>query len=186
MQADSARFLGLHNSGWLDAGVVRAFPFGSNRSDFWQLQIVTRGISEGAWLTIAGEARVLALLDGKGVPASFLGGRNRLSGYETNEFSGINLVYLSESTRFHLNKKKPLRLGSGISMHEINLVLHPEVGQIGFRAKVRNPDTYHLSIGIGFNSIAAYRGNRAFELFFYAYKALENGRPPRYYFGIKY
>jgi hypothetical protein len=186
LQADSARFLGFHTSGWLDVGIVRAFPFGSTRSNYWQLQFATRGIAEGTWLSIAGEARVLALLEGNGVPVSFLGGRNRLSGYDTNEFSGINLVYLSESTRFHLNKKKPLGPVSGFSMHEINLVVHPEVGQIGFRAKVRDPDLYHFSIGIGFNSIAVYRQHRAFELFFYAYKVRESGRRPRYYFGIKY
>ncbi len=163
VQSDSARFLGFYHSGLIEAAIVRAFPFGSNRSDFWQLQIATRGASESTWLSLVGEARVISLIAGKGVPLSFLGGRNQLSAYDTNEFSGINLFYLSEANRFHLNKKKPLALASGFSMYETNFVVHTEVGQIGFDAKMRDPSTYHVSLGFGFNSIAAYHQRRAFR-----------------------
>lgn len=186
MQADSSRFLGFYNSGLLEIEIVRAFPFGRNRSDFWQLQVATRGVSENSWISLSGEARLLSLIDGHGVPLSFLGGRNRLSAYNVNEFSGINFFYISQANRFHLNKRKPLGLISGFSMYETNLVLHAEAGQIGFDEKVRDLSTYHVSVGVGFSGIAAYRQRRAFELFFFVYKALEVGRKPKYYFGVKY
>ncbi|MGH7450730.1 MAG: hypothetical protein ACRENG_05260 [bacterium] len=186
VQADSSRAFGFYHSGLFEVEIVRAFPFGRNRSDFWQLQMATRGISESAWLSVIGEARLISLIDGQGVPLSFLGGRNRLSAYDVNEFSGINLFYMSQANRFHLNKRKPLSLVSGFSMHETNLVLHTEVGQIGLDAKVRDLSAYHVSAGLGFNGIAAYRQRRAFELFFFVYQALGTGRKPKYYFGIKY
>jgi hypothetical protein len=186
VQADSSRFLGFYHSGLLEVEVVRAFPFGSNRSDFWQLHVSTRGVAENSWLSVIGEARLLSLIDGHGVPLSFLGGRNRLSAYDVNEFSGINLFYVSQANRFHLNKKKPLALISGFSMYETNLVLHTEAGQVGFDKKVRDLSTYRVSVGLGFSGIAAYRQRRAFELFFFAYKAPYEGRKPKYYFGVKY
>jgi hypothetical protein len=187
VQTDSTRFLGFYNSGDFDLAVIRAFPYGSNRSDFWQLQISTRGISEANWISIIGEARLVSMLDkGRGVPLSFLGGRNRLSAYDTNEFSGINLFYLSEATRFHLNKQKSLDLTGGFSLYEMNFVVHTEVGQIGIDNQVRDLSSYRASVGLGFNSGVAYRQRRAFELFFYAYKALEPQRKLRYYLGFKY
>ncbi len=186
VQADSSRAFGFYHSGLFDVEIVRAFPFGRNRSDFWQLNVGTRGVSENAWLSIIGEARLISLIDGQGVPLSFLGGRNRLSAYDVNEFSGINLFYVSQANRFHLNKRKPLGLVSGFSMYETNLVLHTEAGQIGFDKKVRDLSRYHVSVGLGFSGIAAYRQRRAFELFFLVYKSFETGRKPKYYFGVKY
>ena len=187
VQADSARFLGFYNSGTLDLAVVRAFPYGSNHAQFWQLQLSTRGMAETSWLAIIGEARLISMLDeGEGVPLSFLGGRNRLSAYDTNEFSGVNLFYLSESTRLHLNKDKAVALAGGFSLLETNLILHTEVGQIGLNDQVRDLSSYHVSLGAGFNSILAYRQRRACEFFFYTYKALEPRRNLRYYFGVKF
>ncbi|MGH7597967.1 MAG: hypothetical protein ACREOI_16580 [bacterium] len=186
VQADSSRAFGFYHSGFFDVEIVRAFPFGRTRSDFWQLHVATRGASENAWLSVIGEARLISLIEGQGVPLSFLGGRNRLSAYDVNEFSGINLFYLSQANRFHLNKRKPLDLVSGFSLHEANLVLHAEAGQIGFDKKVRDLSTYHVSVGFGFSGIAAYRQRRAFELFFFVYKALAIDRKPKYYFGVKY
>ena len=187
VQTDSTRFLGFYNSGFFDLAVIRAFPYGSTRSDFWQLQITTRGVSESTWISIAGEARLVSMIDeGRGVPLSFLGGRNRLSAYDTNEFSGVNLVYLSEATRLHLNREKSMGLTGGFSLYEINFVIHTEAGQIGLDNQVRDFSDYHVSLGLGFNSSVAYRQRRAFEAFFYAYKALEPRRKLRYYFGVKY
>jgi hypothetical protein len=131
--------------------------------------------------------RLVSMLDkGEGVPLSFLGGRNRLSAYDANEFSGINLFYLSEINRFHLNKQKPLGLTGGFSLYETNLVVHAEAGQIGFDKALRDFSSYRVSLGLGFNSVVVYRQRRAFELFFYVYKALEPHRTLRYYFGVKY
>jgi hypothetical protein len=187
VQADSARFLGFYNSGTLELAAIRAFPYGSNRANFWQLQISTHGASETNWLSILGEMRLVSMLDkGEGVPLSFLGGRNRLSAYDANEFSGINLFYLSEINRFHLNKQKPLGLTGGFSLYETNLVVHAEAGQIGFDKALRDFSSYRVSLGLGFNSVVVYRQRRAFELFFYVYKALEPHRTLRYYFGVKY
>jgi hypothetical protein len=148
--------------------------------------VATRGVSENTWLSVIGEARLISLIDGQGVPLSFLGGRNRLSAYDVNEFSGINLFYVSQANRFHLNKRKPLGLTREFSMYETNLVLHAEAGQIGFDKKVRDLSTYHVSVGLGFSGIAAYRQRRAFELFFFVYKAFETDRKLKYYFGVKY
>jgi len=187
VQADSARFLGFYHSGALDLALVRAFPYGSNRAQFWQLQLSTRGVAEADWISFIGEARVISMLDdGAGVPLSFLGGRNRLSAYDTNEFSGVNLFYLSGSNRFHLNKQKPVGLTGGFSLLETNLIVHTEAGQIGLDNQVRDFSNYHVSLGAGFNSVVAYNERRACELFFYTYKALEPRRQLRYYFGIKY
>jgi hypothetical protein len=187
VQADSARFLGFYHSGTLDLSIARAFPYDSNQAKFWQLQLSTRGIAETKRLAIIGEARLISMLDaGEGVPLSFLGGRNRLSAYDTNEFSGINLFYLSESNRFHLNQQKPVELTGGFSLLETDLIVHAEAGQIGLDNQVRDLSNYHVSLGAGFNSIVAYRQRRACELFFYMYKALEPQRQLRYYFGIKY
>jgi hypothetical protein len=186
VQADSSHAFGFYNSGLFEVEIVRAFPFGRNRSDFWQLQVATRGVSENNWLAVSGEARLISLIEGNGVPESFLGGRNHLSAYDVNEFSGINLFYVSQVDRLHLNKTKPLGLVSGFSIYETNLVLHTEAGQIGFDQKVRDFSTYHASVGLGFSGIAAYHQRRAFELFFFVYKALETGRKPKYYFGVKY
>lgn len=187
VQADSARALGFYNSGVLEAALIRAFPYGSNHANFWQLQVSSRGTAETNWLSIIGEARLVSMLDtGEGVPLSFLGGRNRLSAYDANEFSGVNLVYLSEANRFHLNKQKPVELTGGFSLYETNLITHVEVGQIGLDNQVRDFSNYHASLGVGFNSLVAYRQRGAFELFFYVYKALEPRRNLRYYFGVKY
>jgi len=187
VQADSARFLGFYNSGTLDLAVVRAFPKGSNHAQFWQLQLSTRVMAGTRWLAMIGEARLISMLDkGEGVPLSFLGGRNRLSAYDANEFSGVNLFYLSESNRFHLNKEKAVDLTGGFSLLETNLILHTEAGQIGLNDQVRDLVNYHVSLGAGFNSILAYRQRRACEFFFYAYKALEPQRKLRYYFGVKF
>ena len=188
VQADSARFLGFHHSGTLDLAIVRAFPYDSNHAKFWQLQLSTRGIAETKRLAIIGEARLISMLDaGEDVPLSFLGGRNRLSAYDTNEFSGVNLFYLSASNRFHLNKQEPAGLTGGFSLLETDLIVHAEAGQIGQDRQVRNFSNYRVSLGAGFNSVVAYRQRRACELFFYAYKApYEPRRKLRYYFGIKY
>lgn len=187
VQADSTRFLGFYNSGTLDLAVVRAFPNGSHHAQFWQMQLAARGIAEARWLAIIGEVRLVSMLDhGEGVPLSFLGGRNRLSAYNTNEFSGINLFYLSGSNRFHLNKEKAVDLAGGFSLLETNFILHTEAGQIGLNKQVRDLANYHVSLGAGFNSIVAYRQRRACEFFFYTYKALEPGRRLRYYFGVKF
>jgi len=185
-QADSARFGGFYHSGIFEMALIRAFPYGHNRANFWQLQFSTKGVAETNWLAVVGEARVVSLIAGGGVPLSFLGGRNRLSAYDTNEFSGINLFYLSEANRFHLNKQKPLGLTGGFSLYETNFTLHTEIGQIGLDKRLRDFSSYHVSLGGGFNSVVAYRQRRAFELFFYVYKALEPDRRLRYYFGIKY
>ena len=187
VQADSARFLGFYNSGTLDLAIVRAFPNGRHHAQFWQLQLLTRGIAEARWLAIIGEVRLVSMLDqGEGVPLSFLGGRNRLSAYDANEFSGVNLFYLSGSNRFHLNKEKAVDLAGGFSLFETNLIVHTEAGQIGLNEQVRNLANYHVSLGAGFNSIVAYRQRRACEFFFYTYKALEPRRNLRYYFGVKF
>ena len=186
VQADSARFLGLYHSGVFEATIIRAFPFEKRESDFWQLQVSMRGASENEWLTVNGEIKLTSLIEGGGVPQTFLGGRNKLSAYNTNEFSGINLFYLSETNRLHLNKRKPLGLSKGFSLYETNLVLHLEAGQIGFDKKLRDFSTYHASTGLGLSSVAAYRQRRAFEMFFYVYHAWEANRELRYYFGVKY
>lgn len=187
VQADSARALGFYHSGIFEAALIRAFPYGSNHANFWQLQLSTRGTAETNWLAITGEMRLVSMLDtGEGVPLSFLGGRNRLSAYDANEFSGINLVYLSMSNRFHLNKQQPVELTGGFSLYETNLITHVEAGQIGLDNQVRDFSNYHASLGLGFNSLVAYRQRGAFELFCYVYKALEPGRKLRYYFGVKY
>jgi len=183
VRADSSRFLGFYHSGAFEVAVIRAF----SRSNFWQLQISTRGIAETKWISIIGEARLVSMLDnGEGVPPSFLGGRNRLSAYDTNEFSGINLIYLSEINRFHLNKQKSLGLTGGFSLYEMDLLMHAEAGQIGLEAQLRDFSSYHVSLGVGFNTVVAYRERRAFELFFNVYKALEPHRNLRYYFGFKF
>jgi hypothetical protein len=187
VQADSTRFLGFFNSGTLELAVIRAFPYGSNRANFWQLQLLTQGASETNWFSISGEMRLISMLDeGEGVPLSFLGGRNRLSAYDTNEFSGLNLFYVSAINHFHLNKQRPLALTNGFSLHETNLVMHTETGQIGFEKALRDFSSYRVSLGMGFNSVVAYRQRRAFELFFSVYKALEPHRALKYYFGVKY
>jgi hypothetical protein len=186
VQADSADFLGFFNSGLWEVEIVRGFPFGSNRADFWQLQISTQGESENQWITIEGEARLVSLLAGQGAPPLFLGGRDRLSAYIVNEFSGINLFYVAEANRLHLNKKKPLGLMRGFSLYEMNLLTHAEIGQVGDDAKMRDLSGYHASVGLGFSGVTAYRQRRAFEIFFYVYKALEHDGRLRYYVGMKY
>ncbi|MDZ7302582.1 MAG: hypothetical protein ONB44_10645 [candidate division KSB1 bacterium] len=186
MQADSARFLGAFHSGLFELEIIHAFPFSSDRADFWQFQILMRGISENSWIATVGEAQIISLISGRGVPFLFLGGRNRLSAYRTNEFAGINLFYFSQLNRFHLNKKKSLGLIRDFSIYELDFVVHTEVGQTGGDARMRDLAAYHLSVGCGFSGITAYRQRRAFEIFFHAYQGLEHGQKPRYYFGIKY
>lgn len=187
VEADSAHFFGFYNSGALELAVIRAFPNGGNHAQFWQLQLSTRGVSATDWLSIIGEAQLVSMLDqGEGVPLSFLGGRNRLSAYDANEFSGVNLLYVSAINRFHLNKQKALGLTGGFSLTEINFMLHTETGQIGLDHNLRDFSSYHASLGLGFNSVVAYRERRVFELFLNVYKALEPHRKLRYYFGFKY
>jgi hypothetical protein len=187
VRADSVRFSSFYNSGICELAIVHAFPYARSQTKFWQLQFFARGKAETAWISLIGEARVLALLDnGKGVPPSYLGGRNRLSAYDTNEFSGINLFYLSEVNRFHLNRQKSLQMTGGFSLFAVDLIMHTEAGQVGLDDRLRDFSSYHVSLGWGFNSVVGYRGRRAFEIFFTVYKALEPYRRFRYYFGFKF
>jgi len=183
--ADSVEAAGFYHSGLFELELARAFRIGDGGASFLQLRFNSRGQSEGPWLTLAGQVQLVSLLSGFGVPRIFWGGRGKLSGYRVNEFSGTDLLYLSQLTRFRLNRK-PLSLISNFTAHELSLATHLEAGQVGNNRRIRDAASYHTSVGIGLESMTAYRQLRAFELFFWVYKALEHDRDFRYYIGVRY
>jgi hypothetical protein len=168
----------------VETEVIRAVRTAGGEARFTQLRLASRGASENGFMRLSGEFSFLSLLGGFGAPAVFLGGRNKLSGFDTNEFSGIDVVYLSQFYAVFL-KKNSSKLWNNFALSRFNWMLHAEVGQAGADRELRDLATYHFSLGTGWDGVVSYRGTRAFEFFFYVYKALEQNRNPRYYVGVK-
>lgn len=181
---DSLRFLGFLHSGILEIDISRAFPFAGSSERFWQLVVRTRGESIHRRIRFGGELQWITLLSGETAPTRFLGGRNRLSAYDNNEFSGVNLFYAGFRTILPLcSHHLPLMLKAGLQ--EINLGVHVEIGQAGNDVAMRDWHHYHTSLGVGVSALTAYNKKRAFEIFFYTYTSFEMQMQRKYYFGIR-
>lgn len=181
---DSLRLGGFRHTGNVETEVIRAVRAGGGKARFTQLRLASRGASENHLLRVSGRFEFLSLLGGRGAPLVFLGGRNKLSGFETNEFSGINMVYLSQHYALFLKKKHSKLLGN-FSLASFNWIVHGEVGQAGADKELRNLSSYHFSLGTGWDGKVAYRGETGFQFFLYFYKGLEHNREMRYYVGVK-
>lgn len=181
---DSLHVGGFRHTGNVETEVIRAVRTAGGEARFTQLRLASRGASENGFMRLSGQFSFLSLLGGYGAPAIFLGGRNKLSGFETNEFSGIDMVYLSQFYSFFL-KKNPSNLWNNFALGSFNWMLHAEVGQAGADKELRDLSSYHLSVGTGWEGHLTYRGEKAFQFFLYVYKALEHNRTPRYYLGVK-
>jgi len=181
---DSVRALGFRHTGNLETEVIRAVQAAGGSARFTQLRLASRGASENKWMRLSGQFTFLSLVNGRGAPEIFLGGRDKLSGFDANEFSGINMVYLSQRYSFFI-KKKPSALPGKFSLTAFNWMLHAEAGQVGADKELRDLSLYHVSLGTGWDGAVAYRGERAFQFFIYAYKGLEHDQNVRYYVGVK-
>ena len=184
-KVDSLNFFGLQSSGIFELEIAKTLPFGTKDFDYWQLRLSTHGTLDRGLLSLRGRLRLVSLLGGKSAPPQFLGGRNRLSGFDSNEFSGVNLLYGSVINQLRL-KKAPVPLLFNLFASEISVSSHLEFGQVGGENKVLDWRSYHGSLGFGIDSIASYRQALAFELFVFWYHGLEPGRESRYYVGIKF
>jgi hypothetical protein len=181
---DSLDAGGFRHTGNVETEVIRAVRTAGGGARFTQLRLALRGASENGIVRLSGEFSFLSLLGGRGAPAVFLGGRNKLSGFETNEFTGIDMVYFSQFYSFFL-KKTPSKAWNNFALGRFNWTLHAEVGQAGADKELRDLSLYHVSVGTGWDGFLTYRGEKAFQFFFYVYKALEHNRTPRYYIGVK-
>ncbi len=181
---DSLRGWSFRHTGNLETEVIRAVRAGGGKTRFTQLRLASRGASENHIMRLSGQFAFLSLLGGRGAPLVFLGGRDKLSGFETNEFSGIDMVYLAQRYSFFI-KRNPSKLMSNFALATFNWMVHAEVGQVGADKELRDLSTYHLSLGAGWDGMITYRGQSAFQFFLYFYKGLEHHRTPRYYFGVK-
>ncbi len=183
-EVDSVRFWGLVSSGTFEMQLDRAFRFLGSRLSFWRLHLRSRGKTTNHKFSVEGEFHWVSLLGGEKPPPMFLGGPNRLTAFERNQFSGVNLVYAGLLTSVSVFKKR-LPVIHQFSIHEWKLGLHSEVGQAGGDRQMRNLRSYHGSLGIGISAVTAYRGMRAFEVFFFAYRKLEADPNLKYYFGFR-
>jgi len=181
---DSVHAWGFRHTGNVETEVIRAVRAGGAKTRFTQLRLASRGTSENHFMRLSGQFSFLSLLGGRGAPPVFLGGRNKLSGFDTNEFSGLDMVYLSQLYAFFLKKNSSQLMGK-FSLESFNWMLHAEIGQVGADKELRDLATYHFSLGTGWDGFVTYRGERAFQFFLYVYKALEHDRNFRYYVGIK-
>jgi len=182
---DSTDVLGLKSHGIFELEIAKSLSFGTTDFDYWQLRLSTHGALDRGIFSLRGRFRFVSLLGGVSAPPQFLGGRNQLSGYDTNEFSGVNLFYGSLLNNLRL-KKAPVPLLFNLFASEISVSSQLEVGQAGSGRDLLRRHKYHASLGAGFDCIAVYRQTLAFELFFYWYHGLESDRESRYYVGIKF
>lgn len=184
-RVDSLFVMGFHTSGLFELELAKTLPLGTQDFDYWQLRFSATGAFDRGLFSLQGRFRLVSLLAGENAPPQFLGGRNKLSAFDSNEFSGINLLYASATTQLRL-KREPVRLPLNLFASAISVSSHFELGQVGDESRMRDPRSYHASVGIGIDSIAAYRRSLAFEVFAFWYHGLEPGRESRYYVGIKF
>jgi len=184
-KVDTVDVLGLKSHGIFELEVAKSLSFGTKDFDYWQLRLSTQGALDRGIVSLRGRFRLISLLGGVSAPPQFLGGRNELSGFDNNEFSGVSLFYGSLLNNLRL-KKKPVPLLFKLSASEISFSSQVEVGQVGSGRDLLRRHKYHASLGAGFNFFAAYRQALAFEMFFYWYHGLESNRESRYYVGIKF
>jgi hypothetical protein len=184
-KVDSIEVLGLQSHGIFELEVARTLTFGTKDFDYWQLRFSTQGALDRGILSIRGRFRFVSLLGGVAAPPQFLGGRNELSAFDTNEFSGVNLLYGSLLENLRL-KKTPVPVIFKLSASEINLSSHIEAGRVGSGRSLMMRRKYRASLGVGLDCLVAYREMSAFQLFAYWYHGLERGRDSRYYVGIKF
>ena len=184
-RVDSLNFLGLRTSGIFELQLAKSLLFLNSDFNFWQFRLSTHGSLVRGAVSLRGRFRLISLLAGRSAPPQFLGGRDKLSGYGTNEFSGINLVYTSLSGHVRLKKRSfPLLLNLYTS--ELSVAGHLEFGQVGDEPRVLDRRHYHASIGAGIDGMISYRQGLALELFLFWYHGLEPGRDSKYYVGIKF
>ncbi len=183
-EVDSVQFWGLVSNGTVEIQLDKAFPFMGSKLNFWQLQLRSRGKTTNHRFSVEGELQWITLLSGEKPPPRFLGGPNRLTAYERNEFSGVNLLYIGLLTNFHLYKKH-LTVIKDFGLYKIKFGVHTEVGQAGGDVQMRDFRRYHGSLGLGFSAVTAYKKMRAFEIFLFAYKKLQRDPDLKYYFGFR-
>lgn len=184
-KVDTVDVLGLKSHGIFELEVAKSLSFGAKDFDYWLLRFSTQGALDRGINSLRGKFRLVSLLGGVSAPPQFLGGRDQLSGFDNNEFSGVNLFYGSLLNNLRL-KKRPVPLLFKLSASEISFSTQVEVGQVGSGHDLLRQRKYHASLGAGFEFVAAYRQALAFEMFFYWHHGLESNRESRYFVGIKF
>ena len=182
-ELDSVQVGHIKSWGTVEMQIDKAFPFAGSKLNFWQFRMRSKGKLSNHVFSMEGEFQWITLLKGEKPPPRFLGGPNRMSAYERNQLSGINIFYAGLKTFANVYKQHlPLILNFGL--YELKLGVHTEVGQAGGDREMRNLKSYKASLGLGFSAISAYRRTRAPEFFFFIYKKLERDRTLKYYFGF--
>ncbi len=182
-EIDSLQLFGFLHSGLFEMEVARAFAVAGSNLNFWQYRLLSTGKSVRPRFSVQGKFEWITLLGGDNAPARFLGGRNRLSAFDVNQFSGVNLLYADVLSRITLTTLQR-HIAGEIDLYSINWLVHAEVGQAGDDKAMRNYRRYHASAGIGISTVTMFKKQRAFELNFMVYKGLEPFTRIRYYFGI--
>jgi hypothetical protein len=184
-KVDSIAVFGLISNGIFELEIAKSLAWGSSDFDYLQLRLSANGSLDRGIFSLRGQFRLISLLEGASAPPQFLGGRNQLSGFDNNKFSGVNLFYGSLLNVFRL-KKTPAPLFFKLFASEISVSTQLELGQVGSNRDLLTRRTYHASLGAGLDGIVVYRRTLAFELFIYWYHGLEAGGESRYYVGIKF
>jgi len=181
---DSLSFLGFSHSGVFNVQIDKAFAVGGSRLSFWQLHVKSQGSSDSRWVGFEGTINWITLLEGQTAPLRYLGGRDRLSAYKTNQFQGPNIFYSGIRTLFHLSRGYKDAF-SNFGFRELNFVVHLEAGQAGYARDLRLVNSFYSSIGGGFEVLSLYKKKSPFHVFFRVYKGLSLTRPTRLYVGFK-
>ncbi len=183
-EIDSLQLFGFQHSGLFEMEIARALAVAGSNLNFWQYRLLSTGKSERPRFSVQGRFEWITLLGGDHAPERFLGGRNRLSAFDVNQFSGVNMLYADVLARTTLTTLQRSIFGE-IDLYTINWLLHAEVGQAGDDNAMRDYRRYHASLGMGVSTVTLYKKQRAFELHFMIYKGLEPFTRIRYYFGVK-
>lgn len=183
-EVDSVKFMSFIHSGVFELQFDKAFPFHNSNLNYAQMQLRSHGQAINSFIAFEGEVNWTTLLKGNYAPPRYLGGRRRLSGYEHNEFSGLNSLLLRLNSTIVLSRKKHHVFGD-LSFCDIAWRLYYGAGQVGDDKLMTDFKTYHHSLGTGFVLGNLYRDQHLWELFFSLHKALEPGRSLKFYFGVK-
>ncbi|KAA3619872.1 MAG: hypothetical protein DWQ05_03875 [Calditrichaeota bacterium] len=183
-EIDSVKAIGFVHGGIFELQFDKAFPLQKSDLEYAQMHLRSRGQAIHPYIAFEGEFNWTTLLEGKYAPPRYLGGRKKLSGYDHNEFSGLNLLLFQFNSTIILNRHRRHIL-RGLSFSNIAWRLYYDVGQVGDDDKMMNFSNYHHSLGTGFVIGNLFNDVHLWEFFISVHRAMESNRDLKFYFGIK-